>query len=146
MRMYCLNILSFSILLIFVSCQGQDKSKTITTTDASSRIEVVDFHTTHRCKTCLKIEDNTQKLLQSAFGKEMEKGTLIFLTVNIDQEENYDLAERFEVAGTSLFINVIKNGQEQHIDLTNFAFMKAFNEEEFSKELKSQIDEHLKTL
>lgn len=133
-------------LLFFTSCQEQDKSKTIASTETISKIEIIDFYTTHRCKTCLKIEDNTKKLLQSNFKKEMDSGTMTFQTVNIDEEANYDMAERFEAAGTALFINVIKNGQEQHIDLTDFAFMKAFNEEDFAAELKAKIDEQLKVL
>lgn len=133
-------------LLIFTSCEIQDKSKTIAATETGSKIEIIDFHTTHRCKTCLKIENNTKELLQSDFKKEMDAGTLSFQIVNIDDEANYDMAERFEAAGTALFINVIKDGKEQHIDLTDFAFMKAFDDDEFAAELKSKIDEQLKTL
>lgn len=133
-------------LLVFSSCQRQDKSKTIAATETGSKIEVIDFHTTHRCKTCLKIQDNTEKLLQSAFKKEMNAGTLSFQIVNIDNEANYEMAERFEAAGTALFINVIKDGKEQHIDLTDFAFMKAFDDEAFAADLKAKIAEQLKSL
>lgn len=133
-------------LLFFTSCQTENKSKTIASSETGSKIQVIDFYTTHRCKTCLKIENNTKELLESAFKKEMEAGTVSFQTINIDEEVNYDMAERFEAAGTALFINVIKNGQEQHIDLTSFAFMKAFEEEAFSAELKVKIEEQLKLL
>ena len=85
-------------------------------------------------------------LLEADFKEQMDAGILSFQTVNIDDEDNYDMAERFEAAGTALFINVIKNGQEQHIDLTDFAFMKAFDDEAFAAELKAKIDEQLKTL
>jgi major membrane immunogen (membrane-anchored lipoprotein) len=133
-------------LLFFTACQAQDKSKTISSTETGSKIQIIDFHSTHRCKTCLKIEDNTKKVLQTNFKKEMDAGTLSFQTVNIDEEANYKKAERFEAAGTALFINVIKNGKEQHIDLTNFAFAKAFDDEAFTTTLKAKIDEQLKTL
>lgn len=133
-------------LLLFTSCQAQDKSKTMASDETVSKIEIIDFHTTHRCQTCLKIEANTEMLLEADFKEQMDAGTLSFQTVNIDDEANYDMAERFEAAGTALFINVIKNGQEQHIDLTDFAFMKAFDDEAFATELKAKIDEQLKTL
>lgn len=140
-------LLSTFILLLFNSCQAQeDRTKTMATNEQGKRIEVIDFHTTHRCKTCLKIEDNTKKLLQSQFGQEMKEGRIKFFTVNIDEEKNAALAERFEAAGTSLFLNVVRNGKEHHIDLTNWAFMKAFEEEEFASELKQKIVEQLKTL
>ncbi|NNF36261.1 MAG: hypothetical protein HKN68_19310 [Saprospiraceae bacterium] len=136
----------FLAFLILASCQSQDKSKTLTTAETGSKIKVIDFYTTHRCKTCLKIEDNTKKLLQTEFKKEMDAGTLSFETINVDEESNYKIAERFEAGGTALFINVIKDGTEHHIDLTDFAFMKAFDEAEFNSELKAKIDEQLKTL
>ncbi|RMG29040.1 MAG: hypothetical protein D6730_04565 [Bacteroidetes bacterium] len=141
-----LTFLSISFLLVLLACQKPDHSKTIATTETGSRIEVIDFYSTHRCKTCLKIEDNTRKLLQSAFAKEMESGILSFQTVNVDEAENYEIAKRFEAAGTALFVNVIKNGQEQHIDLTNFAFMKAFDEQAFNDTLKTRISEQLERL
>jgi hypothetical protein len=134
------------VLFVFTSCQAQDKSKTIRTTGTINKIEVIDFHTTRRCKTCLKIEDNTKNLLQSDFKQEMDSGTLSFYTVNIDDKANFEIAERFEAAGTALFINVVKDGIEQHIDLTDFAFMKAFDEDEFAAELKAIIDQQLKSL
>lgn len=133
-------------LLFMTSCQAQDKSKTIASSDKGSKIELIDFHTTHRCQTCLKIENNVKTLLESEFKKEMDAGTLSFQTVNVDEEANYEMAERFEAAGTALFINVVKNGQEEHIDLTDFAFMKAYNDAEFAAELKAKIDEQLKML
>ena len=66
--------------------------------------------------------------------------------LNDYKKENYKMAERYEAAGSALFINVIKNGKETHIDLTDFAFMNAFNDEKFAKELKTKIDKQLKTL
>ncbi|WP_020569796.1 nitrophenyl compound nitroreductase subunit ArsF family protein [Neolewinella persica] len=131
--------------LLFTSCQPQDKDGPIATTETGSKIEIIDFHTTHRCQTCLKIEDSTNKLLQADFKKEMDAGTITFRVVNIDDEANYKMAERFQAAGTALFINVVRNGEEQHIDLTDFAFMKAYDDE-FANELKAKIEAQLKTL
>ncbi len=140
-------VLSAFFFVLFQSCQAQeDHSKTMATNQPGGKIEVIDFHSTHRCKTCLKIEDNTTKLLKQEFSDEMKKGLITFQTINVDEEENAKIAERFEAAGTALFLNVIKDGKEHHIDLTNFAFMKAFDEEEFANELKQKIEEQLKML
>jgi hypothetical protein len=133
-------------LLGFSSFQMIENDKTILDNKPKNRIEVIDFHTTHRCKTCLKIENNAKKLLLSTYKKQMNSGKISFQTINIDKKENYKMAERYEAAGSALFINVIKNGKETHIDLTDFAFMNAFNDEKFAKELKTKIDKQLKTL
>lgn len=141
-----LKILSFAFLLIFTACQGQDNSKTITTTDTSTRIEVIDFYGTHRCVTCQAIEANAKYTVDNYFQDAVKEGKLQFKIINVDDEKNYAITERFEAAGTALFINVIKDGQEQHIDLTNFAFSKGRDKEAFSAALKDKINEQLKTL
>lgn len=141
-----LKFLPIACLFVFTACQGQDNSKTISTTDASTKIEVIDFYGTHRCVTCEAIEANAKYTVETYFQDEVNKGKLEFKTVNVDEEKNYDMAEKFEASGTALFINVIKNGKEQHIDLTNFAFAKGRDKEAFSTELKQKIEEQLKTL
>jgi hypothetical protein len=134
------------MVLSLTACQGQDKSKTISTDESVSRIEIIDFYGTHRCVTCEAIEANAKYTVDNFYPEEKKKGRIIFKTVNVDQKENYDMAERFEASGTALFINVIKDGTETHIDLTNFAFSKGRDQDVFSKELKSKIDVELMKL
>lgn len=141
-----LNLYSLSFLLFIVACQGQNNSKIIATTDTSTKIEVIDFYGTHRCYTCEAIEANSKYTVETFFQEAVKEGKVEFKTVNVDDEKNYDIAERFEATGTALFINVIKDGKEQHIDLTNFAFAKGNDKEAFSTELKEKISEQLKTL
>lgn len=140
------NLLFFMGLLVFASCNGQDNSKTIKTADASTKIEVIDFYGTHRCVTCEAIEANAEYTVNAYFKDQLASGKLSFKTVNVDDEANYGLAERFEATGTALFLNVIKDGKEEHIDLTNFAFQKGKNKETFSTELKARIEEQLAIL
>jgi len=141
-----LKLLLFAFLIVFIACQRPDHSKTITTTDTSSKIEVIDFYGTHRCMTCEAIEANAKYTVDTYFADEVQEGKVTFKTVNVDAEENYAIAERFEAAGTALFINVIKDQKEQHIDLTTFAFAKGRDKEVFSTELREKINEQLKTL
>lgn len=133
-------------VLAHISCKGQDKSKTLTTDQKISKIEVIDFYGTHRCVTCEAIEANAKYTVDTYFSNEQKNGTILFKTVNVDEDENYDIAERFEASGTALFINVIKGGKENHIDLTNFAFANGNDKEVFSTELKAKIDTELKKL
>lgn len=143
--MFSLVILLFAGFQFADFQEAKDANNAITS-KAKNKIEVIDFHTTHRCKTCLKIENSTKKVLQTEFSKEMKSGVLSFKTINIDKKENYAIAERFEAAGTALFLNVVKNGKEAHIDLTDFAFLKVFEDDAFYKELKAKINAQLKTL
>ncbi|MDZ7846995.1 MAG: nitrophenyl compound nitroreductase subunit ArsF family protein [Owenweeksia sp.] len=91
-------------------------------TTSKNRIEVIDFHSTHRCMTCNAIEKQTRDVLKEHFANEMKAGTIVFRTVNVDDEENYKLAEEFEASGTALFIRIWKDGRAEKVNLTEFAF------------------------
>ncbi|MDZ7612722.1 MAG: nitrophenyl compound nitroreductase subunit ArsF family protein [Flavobacteriaceae bacterium] len=136
----------FVFSLMFTFCNGQDKKEITKQSKSISKIEVLDFHSTHRCMTCNAIEANTRYTLETYFNNEMKEGKITFQTVNVDQKENGKLAEKFEAAGTSLFLNVVKNGEEKQINLTDFAFMKGNDKKAFSTELKSKIQNELEQL
>jgi len=147
----------FSIIILailFTACSGADKpspdrSKTIATAAANasaSMLEVIDFHSTRRCTRCQMIEANTLHTLDTYFGDELISGKISLRIINVDEEKNFEIAERFEAIGTSLFLNLIKDGKETHIDLTNFAFKNWENQDVFSKELKSKISAELKKI
>jgi len=136
--------MAISMLLFFGNtiAQNEELSDAILT----NKIEVIDFHSTNRCMTCNAIEANTKYTLEKYFADELKSGEITFQTINIDEKENYAMAEKFEAAGTSLFLNVIKSGKETQINLTNFAFMKGKDKLNFSKELKSKVNKQLKIL
>jgi thiol-disulfide isomerase/thioredoxin len=142
-----LKFLSIFILsLVFASFHSQNNSDTKPTSKPQSRIEVIDFYGTHRCVTCKAIEANAKYTVNAYFTDEQKKGLVVFKTINVDDVKNIMIVENFEAAGTALFLNVIKNGKETHIDLTSFAFMNGNDKETFSKELKAKIESELKKL
>ncbi len=146
------NMAQFTILLFFAlsillfSCKEKVEEKQSTVTSTISKIEVIDFHSTHRCVTCKAIESNAKYTVETYFADEQKRGIVIFKTINVDDDKNYAIAERFQAYGTALFLNVIKDGKETHIDLTDFGFSKAKNQEKFSIELKIKIENELKKL
>ena len=138
------TVLAISLLL--TSCNGQNKTNTTSLDKSISKIEVLDFHSTHRCMTCNAIEANTKYTLNTYFAKELKDAKITFQVINVDKKENENIAKKFEASGTALILNVIKNGKETQLNLTNFAFMNGNDQKVFSKELKSKIDTELKTL
>ena len=134
------------ISLILTSCNGQDKNKKTSLDKSVSKIEVLDFHSTHRCMTCNAIEANTKYTLNTYFSTELKENKITFQVINVDEKENEEIAEKFEASGTALILNVIKNGKESQINLTDFAFLNGNDQDAFSKELKAKIETELKTL
>ena len=142
-----LPILSTIILSLFLfSCTGNAQNKTADKQTTNNVIEVIDFHSTNRCKTCKAIEANTKYTLDTYFANELKSGKIVFKIVNVDKKENEKFAEKFQASGTSLFLNVVKNGKAKQIDLTEFAFMNGNDQKAFSDELKQTIAVQLKNI
>ena len=139
-------ILSLVISLLLVSCNGNAQNKVTDTQLKANTIEVFDFHTTNRCVTCKSIESNTQYTLETFFADELKEGKITFKVVNIDEDENYELAKKFKASGTSLFLNVITPEKEKQIDLTAFAFTYGKKKDDFSGRLKNKLEKQLEKL
>lgn len=124
-------------MLLFISCNGnsQTKKATAKTTTAKATIEIIQFHSEHRCMTCNKIEKLTRLTLK-------DFPTIPFSLVNVDDAKNEKKAEQFEATGTALFLYNPKTGKKKN--LTDFAFMNAGDEAKFQKELKKEIQLFLK--
>jgi hypothetical protein len=130
-----LGLLSFSL------ATGQNK----TVPAAQAKLLVYYFHGTNRCATCLAIEENTKKALQTNFAKEMKDGTVKFQSINVDDEKDKALAEKYQAAGSALWITRIAGGKEEKKDMTNFAFSYGrSNPEKFITGLKEEITKELK--
>ncbi len=136
----------FAFSLLFVSCQGSAQENRSNTAKVTNKVEVLDFYGTHRCVTCKAIEANARYTVNTYFADEQKKGLVVFSTINVDDEKNYEMAEKFAASGTALFLNVIKDGNETQIDLTDFAFSNGRDQEAFSQALKSKIEAQLKKL
>ena len=142
-----LKFLAIVLTVLLTSCSGKSQEKkTNKIVKNENKIEVIDFHSTHRCMTCKAIEANTKYTLDTYFASELKNRTITFKTINVDDEKNFKIAEKFEATGTALFLNVIFNGKEKHIDLTDFAFMKGLEKEAFATELKSKLEAELKNI
>ncbi len=139
-----LTILALSTMLF--SCNGNAQNEQGKSSRIKNKIEVIDFHSTHRCMTCNAIEANTKYTLNTYFAKELKSRKITFQSVNVDEEKNYKMAEKYKASGTSLFLNVVINGKKTKINLTNLAFSKGRDKEAFSKALKTKLEEQLKKL
>ena len=137
-------------MYVLMACGNGSKSKaeaTATEEKQSNRIEVLYFHGAQRCITCRAIEANTVALLDSLYSKEKKNGKIIFKVIDISKKENEQIADKYEVTWSSLFVNGWKDRKETVNNLTEFSFSNARNApDKFKEEIKSKIDELLKQL
>jgi len=52
-------------------------------------VEAIYFHNTHRCVTCLKIEDDAKAIVEKEFAEELAAGKLRWSTINMEEERSY---------------------------------------------------------
>lgn len=135
-----------SIVFLFSCSESDEMNKDVPKSkNVKNHIEVLDFHTDHRCESCLKIEKLTKETLNEFFKKELEEGTITFSLINVDVEENKEVAEEYEAFGTALMISVFKDGEEDLLDLTQWAF-EAIHGDAFKSELTKELKIALKKL
>ena len=126
-----------------------EKSNAVTVKEQSGKVkdfvEVLYFHGKQRCVTCRSIEQNTKELLESKFQRQMKEGKVVYRVIDISKTENAQIAEKYEVTWSSLFLVQHKNGKEKAENLTEFAFGHSRTQPEvFKKGLAEKINQALK--
>jgi len=112
-------------------CQGcASKCSDTKVAESTEGAGVYYFHGDRKCKTCKAVGAQAKKVAAELNVK--------FYDVNIDQEENKELAKKFQATGSSLMIMHAKSGKIE--DLTNFAFRTAINKpQDYIAKLKSTL-------
>jgi len=106
----------------------------------AEKIEVFVFHATQRCISCINIGKYTKSVIEEKFPEELKSGKITFREVNIDLSENKKMAKDYSVTGSALFINAIKDGNDNHEEdttvwrlVTNETQMKSYFEAKLRK-------------
>lgn len=111
----------------------------------TTKLKIIYFHSERRCPTCISIEDNTKKTLNTYFAKEVKEATIVFQSINAEEDKNQKLVEKYEADGSSLYLTKINGSKEKTTDFTNFAFSYSRNQpEKFIAGLKAEIEKNLK--
>lgn len=92
-------------------------------------VTVYYYHGERRCTTCKAVGSVSKETVADVFK---DNESVLFKDINIEEPENNELKDQFELSGSGLFVY---NG-EKKIDLTAFAFQKAVNS---PKELTEKI-------
>jgi len=84
-----------------------EKENEIEKVEITDKIEVVHFHGTNQCFSCIKVGEYALKTIQEKFKEEYENGTIVFMDINGEFEENQEIVQKYKARGSSLFINSI---------------------------------------
>jgi len=129
-------MLSFSAFNVSVANLPENKGMQNISPNEKN-VEIYYFHYSRRCATCQAVEDETNKALQEFFKASVDDGTILFLSVNIEEESSSILVDTMEISGQSL----IFVSDDEKVDLTSDAFMNVRTKpEKFRKQVKKTIE------
>jgi hypothetical protein len=138
------NLAFVAVLILSLSCTGFSQQKEQKTSNtAQAKVMVYFFHGTHRCTGCINAEKATVAVLNELYKIQQDNGTLKFLSVNFEEENNKALADKYQVAWNSLLIVPVTNPKGK-IELTEQAFTYGTNPEGLKPYIKKAIDPLLK--
>jgi hypothetical protein len=143
---YFLSILLFALL---AACSNESKNSTENNKEKitlkANRVEIYAFHGTRQCETCKHMKAYTKSTLDKHFKKELKSGEIVYQVIDVDDEKNYELAEKFEATGTALMVNRVNAGKDQIEDWSDFAFEYANGDQtDYEAQLKKMIQGKLK--
>jgi len=108
----------------------------------ADKIEVVHFHTTRQCYSCITIGKYAKKVVEEKLLEENKSNKVVFLDVNIDLEENEEIVSKFQARGSSLFVNVIYD-DKNHIQEDTSVWRLVSNENQYLEYFENKLKEYL---
>jgi hypothetical protein len=100
-------ILFASILAIVfgsISCNNQGNKKEVAQAINTSNVNIYYFHFTRRCVTCMAVEENARKAVESLYPNEVKTGEYSFASLNLDEANTKEIADKLGVGGQSLMV------------------------------------------
>ena len=101
-----------------VKSPEKEKSTPSQITLTTAAIQILYFHGDRRCPTCLGIAEVSENLYKSKYACNT---AVNYTDINIDREQNRDLAKKYKVTGSSLIIDI--HGKANDITYEAFKFV-----------------------
>ena len=143
-RTLCRLLLLSLALLLMLGCTASSTSPPSSDTSSGSvdRVEVVYFHRTHRCSGCSYAEDRIRYTVETCFGDELASGKVVLEVLDVEDNQNAVIVEKYGAFSSSLFINTIRDGID-HIEEVREIWYFLGNDEAFVEAVKSKIEKSL---
>ena len=110
---------------------------------ANITIKVVKFEPARPCSSCIKLGNYAKETIEIHFPEEYKSGKISYETVNYQDPKNIDLVKKYGISGSSLYITVIQDDEEEIID-ANDMWRYIGNKEQYMNVFKAKVDEILK--
>lgn len=134
----------FSILMmtmLVISCRTGSGGEEGTFQPDATNVQIVLFHLSQRCESCMAVENETIRLLEEEYRDAFATGEVKFIPLDYQSENGKEASTLLRAAGQTLF--VVKG--DSISNLTSPAFMYASTHPEYYREaLRTALDKFLK--
>ena len=108
------------------------------TPDEIHRVDVVYFHRTKQCYSCVYAEEQTFYTLEKYFADELRSGMVTFQSVDVQNPDNAEIIEKCGAYTSQLFIITITDDSE-HIEHVEEIWKLIGKDEDFSNLVKDKM-------
>jgi len=137
----CLSL----IIISFFSFKGfanKEVEKTsilgLDNSTSADKIEVVHFHGTHQCWSCITVGEYALATIKNKFSEEYQSGKIVFKDINSELPENKEIVTKYQARSSSLFINAI-TGNEDNIEEDITVWRLVSNEQRFTDYFENKL-------
>jgi hypothetical protein len=140
-------ILFMAILVVagcvFTACSTSSSNPDSTLEPSvDNGLEIVYFHRTNRCYSCTYAEDKVRYTLDTFYSDELADGELVFMAVNVQDDANSAIIDKYGAYTSSLYMNKVVNGVDDIEGITGIWFYIG-KDQEFVDYVNNEIAERL---
>ena len=122
--------------------KSQEELPMSTAKISAEKIEVVHFHATQQCWSCITVGEYALKTIKERFPDEYNNGVIIYKDINGELAENRDLVMKYRAGGSSLYTNAIIAGSD-NIEEDTAVWRLVNNEKQFLDYFEAKIKKML---
>ena len=78
----------------------------------ADKIEVVHFHATQQCWSCITVGEYALKTIKEKFPEEFASGKIVYKDIDGELKENQEIVVKYQARGSSLFVNAIRDDKD----------------------------------
>ena len=105
----------------------------------ADKIEVVHFHGTHQCFSCITVGKYALQTIKDKFPEEYQSEKIVFKDINIELPENKEIVIKYQARGSSLFINAIRTDKDD-IKEDTAVWRLVNNQEKFTDYFENKLN------
>ena len=146
-KLIIISIIIITIVaLIYSGAKGKENSQISSQSSPTpqpvmpaDKIEVVHFHGTQQCWSCITVGEYALKTIKEKFPDEYASGKIVYKDINGELKENQEIVVKYQARGSSLFVSAI-HGEKDDIAEDTTVWRLVNNESQFISYFENKLN------